>query len=131
MRIESPVKGDFRLSRVPTTVGETELSAGETVMVLNGAANRDPRRFEDPDSFDPARKNARQHLAFGRGIHSCPGAPLARAETRVAIERLLDLTSDIRISESKHGPAGDRRYRYIPTYILRGLIELHLEFTPA
>ena len=76
----------------------------------------------------PTRKNARQHLAFGRGIHSCPGAPLARAETRVGLERLLDRTSDIRISEEKHGPAGHRDYRYIPTFILRGLTELHLEF---
>lgn len=128
LRIESPVKGDFRLSRTPVTVGDTDLAAGTTVMVLNGAANRDPRRFEDPDTFDPARKNARQHLAFGRGIHSCPGAPLARAETRVGLERLLDRTSEIRISDSRHGPAGERRYSYIPTYILRGLTELHLEF---
>lgn len=128
LRIESPVKGDFRLSRVPTTIGDQALGAGCTVMVINGAANRDPRRFEDPDAFDPERKNARQHLAFGRGIHSCPGAPLARAETRVGLERLLDRTSDIRISESKHGPAGNRRYDYIPTYILRGLTELHLEY---
>jgi cytochrome P450 family 150 subfamily A5 len=130
LRIESPVKGDFRLSRVPVTVGGVDIAAGTTLMVLNGAANRDPRRFEDPDVFDSARKNARQHLAFGRGIHTCPGAPLARAETRVGIERLLDRTSDIRISESKHGPAGDRHYRYVPTYILRGLTRLHLEFTP-
>lgn len=128
LRIESPVKGDFRMPRVPTTVGDQRLGAGTTVMVVNGAANRDPRRFDDPDSFDPERKNARQHLAFGRGIHSCPGAPLARAETRVGLERLLDRTTDIRISESKHGPAGNRRYTYIPTYILRGLTELHLEF---
>jgi cytochrome P450 len=128
LRIESPVKGDFRLSRTPTTVGEEALAAGCTVMVVNGAANRDPRRFEDPDTFDPERKNARQHLAFGRGIHSCPGAPLARAETRVGLERLLDRTTDIRISEAHHGPAGSRRYQYIPTYILRGLTELHLEF---
>ena len=128
LRIESPVKGDFRLSRVPTTIGDQPLGAGCTVMVINGAANRDPRRFENPDTFDPERKNARQHLAFGRGIHSCPGAPLARAETRVGLERLLDRTSDIRISERKHGPAGDRNYDYIPTYILRGLTELHLEF---
>ncbi|ORB29637.1 cytochrome P450 [Mycolicibacterium parafortuitum] len=128
LRIESPVKGDFRLSRVPTTVGDQQLGAGCTVMVINGAANRDPRRFEDPDTFDPERKNARQHLAFGRGIHSCPGAPLARAETRVGLERLLDRTTDIRISERRHGPAGNRNYQYIPTYILRGLTELHLEF---
>ncbi|MEZ0052373.1 cytochrome P450 [Mycobacterium sp. MAA66] len=131
LRIESPVKGDFRLSRCPVTVGEAELSEGTTVMVLNGAANRDPRRFEDPDTFDPVRKNARQHLAFGRGIHSCPGAPLARAETKVALERLLDRTADIRISAAKHGDPDDRRYRYIPTFILRGLIDLHLEFDKA
>jgi cytochrome P450 len=128
LRIESPVKGDFRLSRVPTTVGEQAVGAGCTLMVINGAANRDPRRFEDPDTFDPDRKNARQHLAFGRGIHSCPGAPLARAETRVGLERLLDRTTDIRISEAHHGPAGNRNYQYIPTYILRGLTQLHLEF---
>jgi len=131
LRIESPVKGDFRLSRVPVTVGDVDLSAGTTVMVLAAAANRDPRRFDDPATFDLARKNARQHIAFGRGIHSCPGAPLARAETLVAIERLLDRTSDIRINERVHGPADERRYRYLPTYILRGLAELHLEFTPA
>jgi cytochrome P450 family 150 subfamily A5 len=131
LRIESPVKGDFRLSRVPTAVGGVDVPAGTTVMVLQGAANRDPRRFEEPDAFDPARKNARQHLAFGRGIHSCPGAPLARAETRVAIERLLDRTADIKISERAHGPASDRRYQYVPTYILRGLTELHLEFALA
>ncbi|MCV7078988.1 cytochrome P450 [Mycobacterium szulgai] len=131
LRIESPVKGDFRLSRVPTNVGGVDLPAGTTVMVLQAAANRDPRRFDDPTTFDPARKNARQHLSFGRGIHSCPGAPLARAETRVALERLLDRTSDIRISERAHGPANDRRYQYVPTYILRGLTELHLEFTAA
>jgi cytochrome P450 family 150 subfamily A5 len=128
LRHESPVKGDFRLSRTPVTVGGHELSAGTTVMVVNGAANRDPRRFEEPDEFDPTRKNARQHLAFGRGIHSCPGAPLARAETRVGLERLLDRTTDIRISEAQHGPADARDYRYIPTFILRGLTELHLEF---
>ena len=74
-------------------------------MVLDGAANCDPRRFADPATFDPARQNARHHLAFGRGIHTCPGAPLARAEARVAIERLLDRTTSITICERAHGPA--------------------------
>lgn len=131
LRHESPVKGDFRMNRVPVNVGGVDLPAGTTVMIVQAAANRDPRRFDDPATFDPARKNARQHISFGRGIHSCPGAPLARAETRVAIERLLDRTSDIRIDEEIHGPANDRRYQYVPTYILRGLTELHLEFTPS
>jgi cytochrome P450 family 150 subfamily A5 len=131
LRLESPVKGDFRLSRVPVTVGGVELPAGTTVMVLNGAANRDPRRFPDPGTFDPGRPNARHHLSFGRGIHTCPGAPLARAEARVAIERLLCRTTSIRISERQHGPEGARAYRYVPTYILRGLTHLNLEFSPA
>ena len=131
LRIESPVKGDFRLARVATTVGGVDIPAGTTVMVLNGAANRDPRHFDDPDTFDVARGNARQQLAFGRGIHTCPGAPLARAEGRVAIERILDRTTDIRISERHHGPSDARRYQYVPTFILRGLSRLHLELTPA
>jgi cytochrome P450 len=131
LRFESPVKGDFRLARVPTTVGGVDIPAGTTVMVLNGAANRDPRHFEDPATFDVERANARQQLAFGRGIHTCPGAPLARAEGRVAIERILDRTTDIRISERDHGPADARRYQYVPTFILRGLTRLHLEFTLA
>jgi cytochrome P450 len=131
LRMESPVKGDFRLARVPAAIGGVDIPAGTTLMLLNGAANRDPRRFEDPATFDVARANARHHLAFGRGIHTCPGAPLARAEARVAIERILDRTAGIRIAERVHGPAHDRRYRYLPTFILRGLTRLYLEFTLA
>jgi cytochrome P450 len=130
LRIESPIKGDFRLSRFPTTLGGVDLPAGTTVMVLNGAANRDPRRFECPAEFDLERVNARRHIAFGHGVHTCPGAPLARSEARVSIDRLLDRMGDIRISETAHGPAGARRYKYAPTYILRGLSSLHLEFDP-
>jgi cytochrome P450 len=131
LRFESPVKGDFRLARVPTTVGGVDVPAGATVMVVNAAANRDPRRFDRPDEFRFDRDNAREHLTFGRGIHACPGGPLARAEGRIGVERLLARTSDIRISEAEHGPAGARRYEYAPTYILRGLNRLHLELTPA
>jgi cytochrome P450 len=131
LRIESPVKGDFRLARVGTELDGVEIPAGSTVMVLNGAANRDPRRFADPRHFTLGRSNSGSHLAFGRGIHACPGGPLARSETRVAVERFLDRTAGIRISEKHHGPAGERRYQYVPTYILRGLTRLHLEFTPA
>jgi cytochrome P450 len=78
----------------------------------------------------PDRSNARQHLAFGHGIHTCPGAPLARAEARIGIQRILERMSDIAIDETEHGPAGARRFDYAPTYILRGLNRLHLTFTP-
>jgi cytochrome P450 len=128
LRIESPVKGDFRLARKTATLAGVEIPAGTTVMVVNGAANRDPRHFECPAEFDVERPNARHHLAFGLGVHTCPGAPLARAEGRITLERLLDRMAGIRISDEHHGPAGARRYNYVPTYILRGVSRLHIEF---
>jgi cytochrome P450 len=129
LRYESPVKADFRLARRNTTIGDVYVAAGTTVTLLNGAANRDPGHFASPVEFDAERPNARDHLAFGRGIHSCPGGPLARAEGRISIERILDRMGDIEISEEHHGPAGNRRYQYEPTFILRGLTELHIDFT--
>jgi cytochrome P450 len=129
LRMESPVKSDSRLARRHTRVGDVDIPAGMIVMVLPGAVNRDPRRFENPHEFQLDRKNVREHMAFARGVHSCPGAPLARVEGRVSIERILDRMSEIAISEPQHGPAGGRRYTYEPTYILRGLSELHLTFT--
>jgi cytochrome P450 family 150 subfamily A5 len=131
LRFETPLKGQFRLSRVPTTVGGVDLPAGTTVSIIPAAANRDPRQFECPNEFRADRPNARQHLAFGHGIHTCAGAPLARAEGRIAVERLLARMSDIRISEQEHGPPESRRYQYLPTWMIRGLTQLHLEFTPA
>jgi cytochrome P450 len=131
LRIESPVKADFRLTRRTTSIGGVEVTAGTPVMLLNGAANRDPRQFECPAEFQGNRSNARTHIAFGRGVHSCPGGPLARAEGRVSIERILDRTRNIRLSDEHHGPAGDRTFRYEPTWILRGLSNLHLEFDVA
>ena len=131
LRMDSPVKSVFRMARKTTTLGETPVPAGTTVMVSPGAANRDPRRFENPHEFQLDRKNVREHIAFSRGIHSCPGAPLARVEGRVSIERILDRLADITISEEKHGPIDARRYVYEPTFILRGLTELNIEFTPA
>ncbi|MEU4311503.1 cytochrome P450 [Nocardia sp. NPDC024068] len=128
LRMESPVKGDFRMAKTTTTVAGVEVPAGTVLMLANGGANRDPRRFENPDTFDAQRSNARSHIAFGRGIHTCPGAPLARAEAKVAIKRLLERTTDIRIDESVHGPADNRDYTYLPTFILRGITSLHLEF---
>jgi cytochrome P450 len=130
LRIESPVKTDFRLARRTTEVGGVEIKAGTPVMMLNGAANRDPRRFECPAEFRIDRPNAEAHMAFGRGAHSCPGGPLARVEGRVSLERILDRMGDIRLSEEHHGPAGARTFDYEPTWVLRGLSRIHLEFEP-
>ena len=131
LRIESPVKADFRLAKHPATVGGVDIAAGTPVMLLNGAANRDPRLFEDPDEFRIDRSNAKVHIAFGRGPHACPGGPLARVEGRVSIERILQRMRDIRLSEEHHGPPGARHFDYEPTWVLRGLSNLHIEFTPA
>jgi cytochrome P450 len=130
LRIEGPIKGEFRLAVKTTELGGVPIAAGTPVLVLNAAASRDSRQFQCPAQFRIGRENARRHLAFGHGIHTCPGAPLARSEARITIERLLDRTADIRVSQEAHGPAGDRRYRYLRTYMFRGLTSLHLEFTP-
>jgi cytochrome P450 len=131
LRIESPVKSDFRLARRSTTVAGVDIAAGTPVMLLNGAANRDPRLFECPAEFRLDRPNAKVHLAFGRGVHACPGGPLARVEGRVSIARILERMRDIRLSEEHHGPPSDRHFEYEPTWVLRGLHQLHIEFTPA
>jgi cytochrome P450 family 150 subfamily A5 len=131
LRIEGPVKGDFRLAKKPTSLGGVDFPAGTFLYVSNSAANRDSRKFEDPGEFRLDRKNARLHVAFGAGRHACPGAPLARAEAVVSLNRMFDRTSDIRISEKVHGPAGARRYSYLPTFILRGLTRINLEFDPV
>lgn len=131
LRIEGPVKGDFRLAKKPTTVAGVDIPAGSFLFLANSAANRDPRKFDHPDELQLDRGNARLHVAFGRGIHACPGAPLARAEAVVSLNRMFDRTRDIRISEKVHGPPGARRYSYLPTFILRGLTHLGLEFDPV
>jgi cytochrome P450 len=112
-------------------VGDVPVSAGENVMLMVGAANRDPRRFERPAELWLDRPNLAEHLAFGRGIHACPGAPLARAEARVALESILDRMGDIRIDQSVHGPENARHFEWAPTFLLRRLKELRLAFAPV
>ena len=129
--MDAPVKSQFRLAKKPTRVGDIDVPAGTTMMVCPGAVNRDPHRFEHPHEFDLDRKNVREHIAFGRGVHSCPGGPLARVEGRVSIERILDRMGNIEIDATKHGAPGERSYTYEPTFILRGLTELNITFDPV
>jgi cytochrome P450 len=131
LRLESPLRTQFRMARVRTTLGGVEIPAGGSVMLVPGACNRDPRMFENPNEFDIDRANARQHIGFGHGIHTCAGAPLARAEGRVTVNRFLDRTTDITIADKEHGPPDARHYEYLPTFFLRGLERLQLELTPS
>lgn len=128
LRTEAPIKGSFRLTTVPTSIGGLDLAAGTVVLLLHGAAGRDSRMFDDPAEFDVGRANARQHLAFGRGIHTCPGAPLARAEAVFSIQRLLARTERIEVSAEHHGPAGSRRWDLMPSYKFRGHNHLYLGY---
>jgi cytochrome P450 len=131
LRYEAPVKAVYRVALVDTRIADVAVPAGTVVTVCLTGGNNDPRHFPEPERFDIDRPNAREHMAFSRGPHFCLGAPLARLESRVAIERLLARLADIRISEEHHGPPEARRYRYEPTYSFRSLSDLHIEFTPA
>jgi cytochrome P450 len=130
LRLEAPIKANYRLARRSHELSGVGVQAGESIVMLLGACNRDPGRFDNPNELDLERSNAREHITFGRGIGACPGGSLARAEARITLNRVLDRMGDIRVAETEHGPAGDRRYSYEPSYFLRRMTELHIEFTP-
>jgi len=77
-----------RITTRPVTIGGVEVPAGSKLLLLIGSANHDPATFPDPEVFDLHRAGAQQHLTFGRGIHACFGAPLARMEMRIMLEEL-------------------------------------------
>jgi cytochrome P450 len=122
LRLESPIKAFFRVAKSATELGSTKIPAGSRLAVLFASANRDESRFPDPDRFDIYRKNAGEHLAFGLGIHYCLGAPLARAEARIAFEVLLGRLRDIQLSVGND-------FSHTRSFIFRGLESLHLEFS--
>lgn len=127
LRLEGSSKVTFRLARRDTKIGDLPVPAGKRIVVALAAANRDPGRWGDPNDFQLERPRIREHLAFGRGVHTCAGAPLARTEVRVILERFLRYTSDIGLSEAYHGKPGNRHLEYEPSFIIRGLARLHLE----
>ncbi len=131
LRLEGSSKMTARLAKKDTHLGQLAVPAGTKVMLALAAANRDPRRYTDPQAFQLDRPKNKEHLAFGRGAHVCIGAPLARVEVRVIIEKFLALTSNIELDAEKHGPPGQRTLEYEPSFIIRGLAELNLKLTPA
>ena len=95
LRLEPPFRYHMRFVPNDTELGGVEIPAGATVLLLWGAANRDPAMFDHPQTIDLTRQVPRRHVAFGRGIHHCVGAPLARVEAKSALEVLLARTKDI------------------------------------
>lgn len=130
LRLEGSTKMTSRVAKRKARIGDTEIPAGKSIFIALSAANRDPSRWEDPSALKLKRPGIKEHLAFGRGAHTCVGNPLARAEIRVILNHLFDQTADITLSEKHHGPHGKRNFDYEPSFILRGLKELHLELTP-
>lgn len=129
LRIEGSTKQTARLARRDTKIGNTPIKAGTKLLIGIAGANRDGERWEDPNEFVLNRPKIKEHIAFGRGKHTCAGAPLARVEVRVILEKFLEHTSRIELDESRHGPHGDRKFDFEPSFIIRGLSELHLKFT--
>ena len=121
LRIDSPVQVLFRYSKEDVTIDGIDIPAGVPVNVAYGAANRDPKAYDRPDEFDLAREDDTHHVAFGMGIHYCLGSPLARLESKVALERLLDRYATIERGEA---PAE----RQTAATIVRGFQHLPLRF---
>jgi cytochrome P450 len=122
LRYDPPVTMTARIALEDIEVGGTTVETGGQVILLLGAANRDPAQFPDPDRLDLAR-GQNHHLAFGHGIHFCLGAPLARVEGQVALSALMQRFPDL-------GLAADEP-DYKENIVLRGLDKLPLRFTPA
>ena len=123
LRFDSPVQGLWRHANCPTTVGGVDIPADASVMVRYGAANRDPRAFEEPDRFDITRAEAKNHLAFGFGAHYCVGAALARQEMLTSFTILLERLDDIQLAEPLPTPV------HVPSFFLRPMKRLPLSFT--
>lgn len=98
LRLDSPVLHLARTVAEDTVLGGAEMKAGDKVMVLYAAGNRDEEVFPDADVFDIDRPNAKRHVAFSSGIHLCQGAGLARMEMRVLLEEILDTIPDYEIA---------------------------------
>lgn len=124
LRLLSPTAGLWRIVARDADLGGESVTKGDMLMLRFAAANRDPAVFPDPDRFDVERRNARSHLAFGRGIHMCVGNMLSRKELAVAFERLLARYSDIAL------PDGRNDFRHAPNRLLRGLTSLHVRLRP-
>ncbi len=122
LRFDSPVQTDFRRVLEDCEVNGFPLKKRNNIVVLLGAANRDPDVFEEPDRLDVGRGD-RSHLSFGRGIHHCIGAPLARLEGRIVLEVLLERFSQISLRGENP--------RFRNSIVLRGLESLPVRCVKA
>ena len=122
LRFDSPVQGLFRTNSSSCPVLDSVIPAGTKLQAMFASANRDPEIWDDPDSirFDRDPRLSRQHLAFGWGVHYCIGAPLARLEAHLALEKIVESFTTIEILEEPPTT---------PPFILRGFTKLNIRWT--
>ena len=121
LRFETPVAGMWRIVRQDTELGGVKIPAGSIAQLRYGAANRDPKQFENPDAFIIDRPNARTHLSFGKGPHMCVGNMLSRKEMFVAFDELLERLDNFKI-------ASEDGIRVLQNILLRGVTRLPVTF---
>ena len=122
LRHDAPIQGLWRRVTRDTVLGGTALREGDIVVLRFGAGNHDPDQFPDPGQIDPARRNARNHLAFGTGPHFCVGNQLARAELRNSFAIFLDRMRNFRLARGEDG------VEFVTTYIAFGVQRLEMCF---
>ena len=121
LRFDAVIPRAWRIANQDTEIAGIPIQKGQMVMAMLGSANRDEAKFDEPDLFNPHRKNNR-HFGFGRGIHVCLGAPLARLEVSVALEQIIKRFPNLALKDQEFQWRGDMA--------IRGLKELHLTHRP-
>jgi cytochrome P450 len=122
LRYDAPNQGLFRHTTKDVELHGVTIPAGKKVLLLFGAANRDPRHFENPDEFDIAREPNR-HIAFGAGIHHCLGASIGRLEANIALEAAVERISELRLIDSQPS--------YVPVFFIRCPEHFQVEVSSA
>jgi len=122
LRLATPAANMWRKVTEDTLIDDIPVKAGELLLLHYGSANRDDKQFSCPHTVDLERDNARSHVAFGYGIHTCIGLQLARKELEIAYASLLGSMTNIRLASSQ------QTIEYEPNIMVRGPIELNIEF---
>lgn len=123
LRYLSPTNNMWRVVTAEDQIGDVPVAPGDLVLLRYGSANRDDCKFSDPDAFDIERENAKDHLAFGAGIHTCLGSQLARKEMITAFPIILDRLSDLQLDRSRG------EFTYLPSVLLRGVTNLNVTYS--
>jgi cytochrome P450 len=121
LRVRSPVLGLYRTTKRPVRIGDVDIPEGARVQLLYGSANRDSSVFSHPDQFDIHRADLNKHVAFGRSIHFCIGAALARLDIKIAVSRLLERLPNLRLKD----PEG---CRFTSNVVMWGPTRIELEW---